>query len=83
MECEIEEFSKYFNITKKIRILSNESENKSKISEDRRLEANLRGVLQKHFNISVIDDKNLGANKEFRFYQMDLFLSQTKELIYS
>lgn len=25
----------------------------------------------------------MGTNKEFRFYQMDLFLSQTKELIYS
>jgi len=54
MESEIEEFSKYFNISKKIRTLSNESRNKSKISEDRRLEANLRGVLQKHFNLSVI-----------------------------
>ena len=54
MESEIEEFSKYFNISKKIRTLRNESRNKSKISEDRRLEANLRGVLQKHFNLSVI-----------------------------
>lgn len=77
---EIEEILQYFKKIIKTKTISSESGKNNKSLEDRNLEKNLRIILQKYFNLSIYGDKLLSTNKEFRFYQMDLFHGQNKEL---
>ena len=74
-----------FQTTKKKTIKSvtttNESKKKNKPSDDKNFEDNLREVLQNDSRFIKHENSILNSNKEFRFYKMELFNNDTKEII--
>ena len=76
---------KYFQMTKNKIIKSitttNESNEKNESSDDKNFEDNLREVLQNHSKLTKHENPILNSNKEFRFYKMELFNNDTKEII--
>ena len=76
---------KYFQMTKKKIIKSitttNESNEKNESSDDKNFEDNLREVLRNHSKLTKHENPILNSNKEFRFYKMELFNNDTKEII--
>ena len=76
---------KYFQTIKKKTIKSatttNESKKKNKPSDDKNFEDNLREVLQNDSKFNKHENSILNSNKEFRFYKMELFSNDKKEII--
>ena len=76
---------KYFQMTKKKIIKSitttNESNEKNESSDDKNFEDNLREVLRNHSKLTKHENPILNSNKEFRFYKMELFNNDKKEII--
>ena len=76
---------KYFQMTKKKIIKSitttNESNEKNESSDDKNFEDNLREVLQNDSRFIKHENSILNSNKEFRFYKMELFNNDKKEII--
>ena len=76
---------KYFQMTKKKIIKSitttNESNEKNESSDDKNFEDNLREVLQNDSRFIKHENSILNPNKEFRFYKMELFNNDKKEII--
>ena len=60
---------------------TNESKKKNKPSDDKNFEDNLREVLQNDSRFIKHENSILNSNKEFRFYKMELFNNDTKEII--
>ena len=75
----------YIQTTKKKTIKSatttNESKKKNKPSDDKNFEDNLREVLQNDSRFIKHENSILNSNKEFRFYKMELFSNDKKEII--
>ena len=76
---------KYFQMTKNKIIKSitttNESNEKNESSDDKNFEDNLREVLRNHSKLTKHENPILNSNKEFRFYKMELFNNDKKEII--
>ena len=60
---------------------TNESKKKNKSSDDKNFEDNLREVLQNDSRFIKHENSILNSNKEFRFYKMELFNNDKKEII--
>ena len=60
---------------------TNESKKKNKSSDDKNFEDNLREVLQNDSRFIKHENSILNSNKEFRFYKMELFSNDKKEII--
>ena len=60
---------------------TNESKKKNKPSDDKNFEDNLREVLQNDSRFIKHENSILNSNKEFRFYKMELFNNDKKEII--
>lgn len=75
----LEVFKNDFSI--KTKSVASSKGGKSKLT-DGQLENNLRTILEKKFDLSKIDKKELSDNKEFRFYCLELF-DKEKKLIRS
>ena len=60
---------------------TNESKKKNKSSDDQNFEDNLREVLQNDSRFIKHENSILNSNKEFRFYKMELFNNDKKEII--
>jgi hypothetical protein len=60
---------------------TNESKKKNKPSDDKNFEDNLREVLQNDSRFIKHENSILNSNKEFRFYKMELFSNDKKEII--
>lgn len=83
MEDEINEILKKFPEEHQIKSTSSKSEKKSK-NEDNELVINLKIILEQTFKLSKLGNDTISDNKEFHFYQMDLFdLDNNKKLIAS
>ena len=79
MEEKISQIHQIFMEKKKENNSENTDSNEAtSIFTDGQFEDSIRTKIEKTFNLSKIDDEKINKNKEFRFYEMELFDSKKK-----